>query len=549
MSGRLAQATRRRLAAVVAAVALAACSSNGSSDSTPGGEGSAPGAGAADPTAAPPTASSAPTTTPTTAPQPADIEVRIDAAAPGPEISPLIRGVSGDLNEGEMREAGIALNSWGGNPATRYNYEVGHLWNAASDWEFRNTDYGQDGDSFERFATMTDAAGAELRLAVPTLGWIAKDSTSCSFPEGDGCAADSDWNCEDPGPLADPETTSVRSTPEMVAAWMTELDAAGLAPRFVALDNEPELWGHTHYDVHPECPTYEEILERYLEHATAIRAVAPDAELTGPVMCCWYDYWDIAPGPADGSGTDFLTWFLTQVHDHDVAAGVRTLDVVDVHFYPQTEVFNDDTDPETAARRLRSARALWDPGYDDESWIGEPIEFIPRMRRTIEASYPGLPLMISEWNFGADASMNGALTIADVLGVYGREDVYAAAYWRSPEPDSPGYFAFKMHGNYDDAGSAFEGATLEATSSEEVRVGAYAALGPDGVLRVMLLNKDPRGEHRVDLQVAGFAAATEAERWTYGAEDPSSIETTVQDVTGPIRLPAESITVLELAAS
>ena len=33
------------------------------------------------------------------------------------------------------------------------------------------------------------------------------------------------------------------------------------------MDNEPELWGHTHYDVHPACPTYEEILDRYLTYA------------------------------------------------------------------------------------------------------------------------------------------------------------------------------------------------------------------------------------------------------------------------------------------
>ena len=33
------------------------------------------------------------------------------------------------------------------------------------------------------------------------------------------------------------------------------------------MDNEPELWGDTHYDVHPTCPTYEEILDKYLTYA------------------------------------------------------------------------------------------------------------------------------------------------------------------------------------------------------------------------------------------------------------------------------------------
>ena len=108
-------------------------------------------------------------------------------------------------------------------------------------------------------------------------------------------------------------------------------------------------------------------------------------------MCCWYDYWNTGPSAPDGSGEDFLSWFLRQVKSHDDQYGQRTLDVVDVHFYPQTDVFNDDVDAETNARRLRSIRALWDPQYVDESWINDTIEFIPRMRETIERTYPDTP--------------------------------------------------------------------------------------------------------------------------------------------------------------
>ena len=113
--------------------------------------------------------------------------------------------------------------------------------------------------------------------------------------------------------------------------------------------------------MHPTCSTYEEILLKYLEYATAIREVAPDAELMGPVMCCWFDYWGTAPGPADSSDEDFLGWFLRHVREHDEANGRRTLDVVDVRYYPQADVVNDRVDAETAALRLRSTRSLYDP--------------------------------------------------------------------------------------------------------------------------------------------------------------------------------------------
>ena len=194
----------------------------------------------------------------------------------------------------------------------------------------------------------------------------------------------------------------------------------------------------------------------------------------GPVMCCWYTYWNTAPGPKDGGDKDFLAWFLSHVRDHDQQAGGRSLDVVDLHYYPQSGIYNDQDDPDTNARRLRSTRSLWDPNYTDESWINDKIAFIPRMLDTIAKSYPGTPLVISEWNFGADGTMNGALAIADVLGIYGREGVYMANYWRSPQAQSPGYYAFKMFGNYDDAGSSF-GGTAVATTDPSEDIASYAA--------------------------------------------------------------------------
>jgi hypothetical protein len=513
---------------------------------------------ATDPTAVAPTDRGSGTTTDTgtastSNPDRGPQDVRIDATSPGAEISPLILGLSSSLKAPELGQAGIRLNSWGGNPSTRFNYEIGHAWNNGRDWEFRNTNYEATGDTARGFIEENMAAEVETRLAVPTIGWIAKndDSNVCSFPDEDGgCTGGEGSDCEHQNVIADPRTANVESTPEMVADWVAGLVADGHAPRFIAMDNEPDLWGYTHYDVHPDCPTYEELLETYLRYATAIREVAPNAELTGPVMCCWFDYWDIAPGPADGSDADFLSWFLRGVRTHDEQYGTRTLDVVDVHYYPQSPVFNDKTDPTTNALRLNSTRSLWDPHYVDQSWIHSVIEFIPRMKRIIESSYPGTPLFISEWNFGADDSMNGALAIADVLGIYGREGVYAAAYWRNPEPGTPGYLAFKMHGNYDDHGSRFAGRVVAVESPDPDRLSVFGALDETaGVLRVMLINKDPETPMSVDLDISGFTPAPSARQFSYGPDDPSQIVPGSSATGDAVTVPASSIAVLELSAA
>ena len=548
--------TARRAVVAVAlttAVFTAACSSNDGAlqiDTSPDRSTTAPGSTEAGSTEAGGTASTGPDATSAEPSEPADVEIAIDASAPGEPISPLILGLSTTLSADELRQGGITLNSWGGNPSTRFNYQIGHAWNHGADYEFRNTNYGDTGNAAVNFLDENTAGGAVNRLAVPTLGWVASndDENTCSFPVDGGCLnRDQAGNCADPKEAADPTTANVESTPEGVAAWVQGLLADGHDIEIVSMDNEPDLWGYTHYDVHPQCTTYEEILDKYLTYATAIREVAPDLKLAGPVMCCWYDYWNIAPGPADGSDQDFLEWFLQQVKAHDDETGQRTLDVVDVHFYPQSDVFNENTDPETNARRLRSTRALWDGTYADESWIRDTIRFIPRMKDTIERTYPGTPLLISEWNFGADKDINGALAIAEVLGVYGREGVYAAAYWREPPVGSPGFFAFTMHGNYDGQGSRFGGSVVPAESSDSNRISSYAALDEEtGMLRVMLINKDPSTAFTVGVQLNGFEPLDDAKRFTYGPDDLGEILADTATVGQPITLPASSITVLEL---
>jgi hypothetical protein len=158
-------------------------------------------------------------------------------------------------------------------------------------------------------------------------------------------------------------------------------------------------------------------------------------------------------------------------------------------------------------------------------------------------------LFISEWNFGADKSMTGAVAIADVLGIYGREGVYAAAYWRNPEVGSPGYLAFKMHGNYDGAGTRFGGRVVATSSPDPGRLSVFGALDDAaGVLRVMLINKDPASAMSADLHIDGFSAAPRARRFTYGPEDLTEIVTGSHTTGDAVTLPASSITVLELSA-
>ena len=422
-------------------------------------------------------------------------------------ISPYIYGVA-SADQAYLEELQPTLNRWGGNPSTRYNWQLGNAWNAARDWEYRNTSYGQSGNIADQFLQTNQTYDVSSLLTIPTLGWVAKDTHSCSFPLPDGsCGTAQSASCDNPASQRpDPYASSIEAPPEFMVAWVEHLkNDLGVSLPFLAMDNEPNLWGITHYDVHPDCTGYDEIFERFMMYAEPIKELSPESEIIGPSSCCWWYYWNSMIGDQDWvshGGVEFIPWFLQQAQEHEQKTGQRILDVLDIHYYPEN-VYGAGNDSETAGRRLRSTKSLYDPLYNDESWINEPMQLIPRMNWTIDAFYPGTKLSISEWNWGAEDTMNGALAIADVLGIYGREGLYMAAYWTHPPFQSPGYYAFKMYTNYDGQGSKFLGNSVKTVNTSDLT--SYVAHDEEtNLVKVMLINKDPEQWQRVQLFVEEY---------------------------------------------
>ena len=93
--------------------------------------------------------------------------------------------------------------------------------------------------------------------------------------------------------------TSIRITPEFVATWVKHIKkkVAGRMDLYFALDNEPMLWHETHRDIRYSDPSlkdpklgYDELWQRTVAYASAIKKVAPEAKLFGPVAWGWCSY-------------------------------------------------------------------------------------------------------------------------------------------------------------------------------------------------------------------------------------------------------------------
>ncbi len=473
------------------------------------------------------------------------ISVSVDPSLDRHPISPLVFGV----NFGSAAQASRLrwpLRRWGGNSTTRYSWQD-DISNHAMDWFYYNIEETNpdpaalpDGSAADRFVDDTRAAGGTPLVTVPLIGWTpidrvrrwgfsvakygAQQQTECTATGGASwCQPDAGNGVRPDGTMVtgnDLHDTSREIGPAFVTGWMAHLSGrTGTAGqggvRFWALDNEPMLWNSTHRDVHPQPTTYDELWQKTGEMAVAMKAQDPGAKLFGPALWGWCAYFfSAADGCAPGldqaahRNVPFLPWYLAQAAQYEAQHGVRLIDYADVHYYPQANgvALSDDESAATSALRLRSLKSLYDPTYVDESWIGQPVRLIPRMREWIAADYPGTRLAITEYSWGNDDGISSTLAQAETLAIFGREGVDLAARWVAPADGSRMEDAFLLYLNYDGQGGRAIGASVRAVSSNVDAVGAYAFQDLSGRLLLLLFNKDVV-VRPVTVTIAGAAAA------------------------------------------
>ncbi len=445
--------------------------------------------------------------------------------APKKKISPWIYGIAQapDTDTSYMQRLGATARRWGGNASSRYNGLLGDAWNTASDWYFMNVNKSKHkGRVWDVFLQQNKTMGVSSAVTLPLLGYVAKDTSSYSYPVSVyGSQQRTAPEKPDAGngltllkqPLsADPLRTSVVADPHFIATWFKQMKQSEGASslNMLFLDNEPMLWHHTHRDVHPQPVSYDELLQRTLRYGSAVRAVDAQMPIAGPSVWGWPAYFysavdaeagfRVAPDRKAHGNMPLLEWYVQQLAHHAQRTGVRLLNHLDVHFYPQASgVYQngqgEKTDSNTAALRIRSTRALWDASYQDESWIADKVMLIPRLKKIIEKYDPSLGVVIGEYHFGAMGHMSGGLAQAEALGRFAQQGVHAAYLWTHPPEGTPGHAAFR----------AFRKVTPEGflpwyveSSVSDASVSVFASSNTQGDEHVwVVLNKDPHTAARV----------------------------------------------------
>jgi hypothetical protein len=530
----------------------------------------------------------------------------VDAGSVTHSINPYIYGMNAyQLDPAAVKAASLPLDRWGGDGASSYNYLL-DVENDASDWYFENfpgTTAGfPDTSEFNTQVTQDKAAGTRTLGTVPMLGWTPQRNTACSYSVTKyGAQKATDPYRADCGNgvltngnnvVNDPNDTYTTIDQTFAAGWVKYLvgkfgNAASGGVAIYDLDNEPSWWDAVHKDVHPQPFTYDELTAKSLTYAKAIKDNDPTAAVSGPVMDYWMDYFyskkDIetgwASGPcycANGNPTDRLAhgdmplieYYLQQFKKYEDVNGVRLLDYLDLHTYfaANNLAFSTTGDTTTQQARLNSTRVFWDPAYTDSNYTDPdnrtasapayPPQVINLMKKWVAADYPGTKLAITEYNWGGQEAISGALAQADILGIFGREGLDLGTLWGAPSPTTqlPGLMAFEVFRNYDGAGAQFGDKALTSTSVDQSKLAVYGALrSADGKLTVVVLNKT-YGDLTATLTLGNLTPNGAAKVFLYSSANLAAIlaqpDVAVTQTAGgtsstlSTTFPAQSITVL-----
>ena len=219
-------------------------------------------------------------------------------------IDPRIYGIAYGTNA-QLNDLNVPLNRYGGNNTSRYNWQI-NADNRGQDWYFESIPEASatPGERGNTFISTTQAGGARPMITIPLLDWVGKlgsnRSKLASFSQAKyGPQTGNDWQWMPDagnGILAsngqfvqgnDPTDANAPSSPAFQQQWVQAIvnqwgPASAAAPRYYILDNEPGIWHSTHRDVHPAGATMEEVRNRMLSYAAAIRSADPSGVIVGP---------------------------------------------------------------------------------------------------------------------------------------------------------------------------------------------------------------------------------------------------------------------------
>lgn len=459
--------------------------------------------------------------------------VQIDAAQGRKPISPYIYGKNNNISDDPssptsasewelMRDAGLRFaRENGGNNASKYNWRL--KLSSHPDWYnniyYHNWDYSAKtlGDSMPgvqgmwAFQLIGKAAANNTNnfndWAYNNSNWwsgTCQNLAGGGTPNaGGGCAATTSGNTN-----LYLENWTADSTVGILDHWFGG-GSLGYDPnkiRYWSMDNEPDIWNSTHDDVIPTQPTAEALMQLYFSVAKKARAKYPNIKLTGPVPCSewqWYS-WNNSKINYNGQDYVWLQYFIKRCAEEQLATGIRLVDVIDIHSYPNENssadilqghrIYFDTTYNYPGANGVKTTSASgWDNSITKEYIFGRVNKWLTQYM----GANHGVTCGISEFgatNINANVTAN---SYASLLGTFADNNVefFSPWFWY------PGMWE-TMH-----LFSRYAKSTrVRSVSSNETDVSAYSSVNSSNdSMTIILVNRSISATHNTTINLSNFS--------------------------------------------
>jgi hypothetical protein len=510
----------------------------------------------------------------------AQVQITVDAATEIKEISPYIYGRNNNLSDDPNKptsnstwqlyqDAGLKFfRESGGNNSTKYNWQK----KLTSHPDWYNNVYAHDWD-YAAQSLQTNMPEAKGMWAFQLLGQAAK-TASANFNDW-GYNQSQWWSgvsnnwCGGGGPdtgKGDPtkylEAWSADFTTAILTHWFDNLGLSKEQFQYWNMDNEPEVWHSTHDDAMPQSIPAEDYIQRYVNVAVKARTLFPEIKIVGPVFTNewqWYNWQNgTVPDPQNPSKKySWVEYFIKRMAEEQLRTGLRLLDVLDFHFYPENNraitlqlhrVFYDTTYDYPGANGCKVINGGWDNSITKEYIFKRGADWLDKYM----GENHGVTMGMSEMgNLYAQDPNVIAVCYASLLGTFAENNVELFTPW---DWYIGQWEVLHLFTHYTGTIS------VQSASSLNDNVSAYSSLNTNkDMLSVVLVNREVTNTQTVNVTLNNVTPLTEntsyyqlsnlPETETFKSESNNALKTenaVINNKTLTLTLPKLSVTAIQI---
>jgi hypothetical protein len=454
-----------------------------------------------------------------------DVTITVDATVNKKNVSQYIYGKNESFDKPAefYKDAGLhfaRMNA--GNNATKYNWRK----KITSHPDWYNNVYNNDWDATSK-KVATNHPDMQVMWAFQLIGKVA---SSKDYNFDDWSFNNSQWwegvgqNLAGGGTpdLANPKGKALvegdpskylvnwpaDSTVEILNHWFG-VNGIGLKKNqflYWNMDNEPDIWNGTHDDVMPTLIPASEFMDRFIAVAKKARVLFPEIKICGPVTTSewqWYK-WGSEVITSDGKYYCWLEYFIKRLADEQKSSGIRLLDVVDLHNYPDAtsdlvalqlhRMYYDKNYEYPGANGVKTINGGWDNSQTKEYIFQRINDWLAKYF----GENHGITLGISEWGPSASNPNVCSLVYGSALGTFANNGVELFSPWNW---ETGMWETLHLYSRYAKKYS------VSSTSSLENTVSGYTTMNEAAdSMTVIIVNRDMNTRRIVTVNINGFSA-------------------------------------------